>query len=52
MTETNEIEVLVADASHIGYVDEILDTINRAAKIFDSSSWLPMQLFRIKSIIT
>lgn len=33
MTETNEIEVLVADASHIGYVDEILDTINRAAKI-------------------
>ena len=28
MTETNEIEVLVADASHIGYVDEILDTIS------------------------
>lgn len=33
MNEKGEIEVLVADQSHIGYVDEILDTINRAAKI-------------------
>lgn len=33
MNESEEIEIIVADSSHIGYVDEILDTINRAAKV-------------------
>ena len=33
MNESKEIEVIVADASYVDYVDEILDTINRAAKI-------------------
>lgn len=33
MQESTEIEVLVASEEHIGYVDEILDTINRAAKV-------------------
>lgn len=33
MNESKEIKVVVADASHVKYVEEILDTINRAAKI-------------------
>ena len=33
MNESKEIEVIVADANYVDYVDEILDTINRAAKI-------------------
>ena len=33
MNESQNIEIVVADASHVKYVDEILDTINRAAKI-------------------
>lgn len=33
MNETKEIKVVVADASHTKYVDEILDTITRAAKV-------------------
>ena len=33
MNESHNIEIVVADASHVKYVDEILDTINRAAKI-------------------
>ncbi|MCH5215983.1 MAG: GNAT family N-acetyltransferase [Muribaculaceae bacterium] len=33
MTESCDIDVLVANESHIGYVDEILDTINKAAKV-------------------
>lgn len=31
--ENDEIEVFVASEDHIGYVDEILETINKAAKI-------------------
>lgn len=31
--DTSNIEVIVASEEHIGYVDEILDTINRAAKV-------------------
>ena len=30
---TEEIDVIVASDAHIGYVDEILETINRAAKV-------------------
>lgn len=30
---SKEIEIVVSDESHIKYVDEILDTINRAAKV-------------------
>lgn len=33
MNESSDIDVVVANESHIGYVDEILDTINRAAKV-------------------
>lgn len=33
MIESDKIEVIVAGAEHVGYVDEILDTINRAAKV-------------------
>lgn len=33
MIDINEIDVVVADESHVKYVDEILDTINRAAKV-------------------
>lgn len=33
MENQSEIEVLVASEEHIKYVDEILDTINRAAKV-------------------
>ena len=29
----SNIEVLVASEEHVKYVDEILDTINRAAKV-------------------
>lgn len=31
--DPSKIEVLVASEDHVGYVDEILDTINRAAKV-------------------
>jgi len=31
--DPSKIEVLVASEEHVGYVDEILDTINRAAKV-------------------
>ncbi len=31
--QSKEIEVLVSTADHVKYVDEILDTINRAAKV-------------------
>ncbi|MDE6810197.1 MAG: GNAT family N-acetyltransferase [Muribaculaceae bacterium] len=33
MHDINEIEVIVAGPEHVKYVDEILDTINRAAKV-------------------
>ena len=33
MIDSEKIEVIVASAEHVGYVDEILDTINRAAKV-------------------
>ena len=33
MEDTNKIEVVVASEEHVKYVDEILDTINRAAKV-------------------
>ena len=33
MIDINEIEVIVAGAEHVGMVDEVLDTINRAAKV-------------------
>lgn len=33
MDESSKIEVIVASAEHVKYVDEILDTINRAAKV-------------------
>lgn len=33
MYKPEDIEVIVANKNHIGYIDEILDTINRAAKI-------------------
>lgn len=33
MNESSEIDVVVADESHVVYVDEILDTINSAAKV-------------------
>lgn len=33
MTDSSKIEVVVASAEHVKYVDEILDTINRAAKV-------------------
>ncbi len=33
MEEGNEIRVMVANAAHLKYVEEILDTINRAAKV-------------------
>ena len=33
MSETKQINVIVADASHVKYVDEILETINSAAKV-------------------
>lgn len=33
MYKPEDIEVIVASKDHIGYVDEILETINRAAKI-------------------
>ncbi|MDD2960534.1 MAG: GNAT family N-acetyltransferase [Muribaculaceae bacterium] len=33
MNESKEIEIVVADATLVKYVDEILETINRAAKI-------------------
>ncbi len=33
MIEPDKIEVIVAGREHVGYVDEILDTINRAAKV-------------------
>lgn len=33
MIDPSKIEVVVASEEHVGYVDEILDTINRAAKV-------------------
>ncbi len=33
MIDPSKIEVVVATEEHVGYVDEILDTINRAAKV-------------------
>lgn len=33
MIDINQIEVIVAGAEHVGFVDEVLDTINRAAKV-------------------
>ncbi len=33
MTDNNDISVVVAGEEHTGYVEEILDTINRAAKV-------------------
>jgi len=33
MIDSSKIEVVVANAEHLKYVDEILDTINRAAKV-------------------
>lgn len=33
MIDINEIEVIVAGAEHVGMVNEVLDTINRAAKV-------------------
>ncbi|MCD8394289.1 MAG: GNAT family N-acetyltransferase [Bacteroidales bacterium] len=33
MEDSQKIEVLVASEEHVGYVDEILDTITRAAKV-------------------
>lgn len=33
MQDINDIEVIVAGPEHVKYVDEILDTINRAAKV-------------------
>lgn len=33
MVDPSKIEVVVASEEHIKYVDEILDTINRAAKV-------------------
>lgn len=33
MIDINEIDVIVANESHVRYVDEILDTINQAAKV-------------------
>ncbi len=33
MIDSSKIEVVVANAEHVNYVDEILDTINRAAKV-------------------
>ena len=33
MDDANKIEVVVASEEHVKYVDEILDTINRAAKV-------------------
>lgn len=33
MEDTNKIEVVVASEEHVKYVEEILDTINRAAKV-------------------
>ncbi len=33
MIDSSEIEIVVAGEEHIGYVDEVLDTINRAAKV-------------------
>jgi len=33
MDQDQEIKIMVADESHIGYVDTILDTIENAAKV-------------------
>ena len=33
MDDAKKIEVVVASEEHVKYVDEILDTINRAAKV-------------------
>lgn len=33
MIKVEEIEIVVASAEHVKYVDEVLDTINRAAKV-------------------
>ncbi len=33
MNESKEFEIVVASADHVKYVEEILDTINRAAKV-------------------
>ena len=33
MPDCSEIEIVVAGEEHIKFVDEILDTINRAAKV-------------------
>ena len=33
MINPEEIEIVVASAEHVKYVDEVLDTINRAAKV-------------------
>ena len=33
MIDSNEIEIVVAGEEHVQYVDEVLDTINKAAKI-------------------
>ena len=33
MIKAEEIEIVVATADHVKYVDEVLDTINRAAKV-------------------
>ena len=33
MVDPSKIEVVVASEEHIKYVDEILDTINRAARV-------------------
>ena len=31
--DAKQVDVMVADASHAGYVDKILDTIREAAKV-------------------
>lgn len=33
MIDINDIEIVVANASHVKYVDEVLETINHAAKV-------------------
>ena len=33
MIDISDIEIVVANASHVKYVDEVLETINHAAKV-------------------
>ena len=33
MIDINDIEIVVANAEHVKYVDEVLETINHAAKV-------------------